>query len=84
MRIAGQRISPPYARLLARVVADAGYGDTATKLTDAIEVQAIEPALTIADYDAIVASLEINCPPGLAKLRRELVSEQMRWRLSGL
>ena len=83
VRIAGVRVSPSYARLLAELVAEAGYKGTATKLTDAIRLQALEPALTLDDHDAILASLE-TCPPGLAPLRRELLDEQLARRRMSL
>lgn len=80
MRIAGVRVSPQYVRLLAQIVADAGYDDTATTLTDAIGLQAVEAPLTVHDHEAILVALGTHCPSGLAKLRRELLEDQMRRR----
>jgi len=83
MRIAGVRVSPPYARLLAEIVEQAGYVDTANVLTDAIRLQAIEAPLTIEDHEAILEALGDNCPSGLARLRRQLLDDQMRRRRAG-
>jgi hypothetical protein len=80
VRIAGVRVGPQYVRLLAQMVADAGYGDTAKTLTDAIGLQAVEPPLTVDDREAILTALGTYCPTGLAKLRRELLEDQMRRR----
>ncbi len=83
MRIAGVRVGPPSVRLLAEMLEDGGYGETATKLTEAIRLQVVEPPLTLADYDAILIALGDNCPTGLAKLRRELLEYDRRRRLAG-
>jgi hypothetical protein len=80
MRIAGVRVSPPNVRLLAQILEDAGHGDTAQKLADAIELQVFEAPLTLADHEAILTSLGTHCPTGLAKLRRELLEDDRRRR----
>jgi hypothetical protein len=61
MRIAGVRVSPPNVRLLAQILEDAGYDDTAQKLADAIRLQALEAPLSVVDYEAILTSLGIYC-----------------------
>jgi hypothetical protein len=62
------------------MVADSGYDDTAKTLADAIGLQAVEPPLTVDDHEAILTALGTYCPTGLAKLRRELLEDQMRRR----
>ncbi len=85
MRIGGVRLSVQHVRLLAQIVEDAGFDDTARALADGIKVQAMHAPLTIADHEAILAALEGNCPSGLAKLRRELLEQQvLRQRREGL
>jgi len=84
MRIAGVRVGPSFVRLLAQMLEDAGYEATATKLTDGIRLQAFEPALTLEDHDAILAALGDSCPTGLARLRRELLDEQLLRRRLGM
>ena len=63
---------------------DSGYAETATKLTDGIALRTLEPALTLEDHDAILAALGESCPPGLARLRRQLLEELTRRRQLGL
>jgi hypothetical protein len=85
MRIGGVRVSVQYVRLLAQIVEDAGFDDTAQALADAIRLQAMHAPLTIDDHEAILTALDGNCPSGLAKLRRALLEEQvMRRRREGL
>jgi len=84
MRIAGVRVSPPYVRLLAQLLEETGSAATAATLEEAIRVQALEPALTLEDHDAILVALGSNCPSGLARLRRELLDEQLARRRMGL
>ncbi len=85
MRIGGVRLSVQHVRLLAQIVEDAGFDDTAQALADGIRVQAMHAPLTIADHEAILAALDANCPSGLAKLRRELLEQQvLRQRREGL
>jgi hypothetical protein len=79
MRIAGVRVGAPSVVLLVQILEDAGFPDTATTLTNAMNVQALEPALTVQDHEAMLAALGTYCPTGLARLRRELL-EQDRWR----
>jgi hypothetical protein len=83
MRIAGVRVSPPSVRLLAQILEDAGYGDTARTLMEAIRLQVVEPALTLRDHEAMLDALGDHCPTGLARLRRELLDDDMRRRLAG-
>ena len=83
MRIAGVRVGPPSVRLLAEMLEDGGYGETAMKLNEAIRLQVVEPLLTLADYDAILIALGDNCPTALARLRRELLEYDRRRRLAG-
>jgi hypothetical protein len=81
MRIAGLRIDPPVARLLAEIVRDAGFEDTAARLEQAIELRvATEAPLTWADHEAMLVALGDNCPTSLSRLRRELLEEQRRLR----
>ena len=84
MRIAGLRVSPASVRLLAQMLDDAGYPATASTLRQGIELQAIEPALTLEDYEAMLLALGDNCPTSLARLRRELLEDDRRRRLSGM
>lgn len=78
MRIAGVRVDPKYVRLLAEIVADAGYDRTAAALTEAIGLQVSEPPLTVADHEAILAALGKHCPGGLNRLRTELHEDHLR------
>ena len=81
MRIVGLRISTPMARLLTEILAEAGFGETAGKVAQAIELQVTtEAPLTLADHEAILAALGGRCPPELGRLRRELLEEQRRLR----
>jgi hypothetical protein len=50
MRIAGVRVSPPSALLLAQILEDAGYAETAATLREGIKLQVLEPALTLEDH----------------------------------
>jgi uncharacterized protein with von Willebrand factor type A (vWA) domain len=83
MRIAGVRVGPPAVRLLAQILDDAGYEETARTLTEAIALAVVEPALTLADHEAILTALGDDCPTSLAKLRRELLDGQARRRRAG-
>jgi hypothetical protein len=81
MRIAGLRIGAPIARLLVQILEEAGFVDTAGKISQAIELQVTSEApLTLADHEAILIALGDRCPPELARLRRELLEEQRRLR----
>jgi len=81
MRIVGLRIGAPVARLLARILDDAGFAETAGKISQAIELQVTtEAPLTLADHEAILSALGDRCPPELARLRRELLEDQRRAR----
>jgi len=81
MRIVGLRIGAPIARLLAEILDEAGFVDTAGKISEAIELQVTtEAPLTLADHEAILVALGDRCPPELARLRRELLEEQRRIR----
>ncbi len=82
MRIVGLRIAAPIARLLTQVLEEAGFADTAGKVSQAIELQVTtEAPLTAADHEVILVALGRRCPPELARLRRELLDEQRRRRL---
>ncbi len=73
MRIAGIRISPQYARLLVEILARDGFEGTAARLAQAIDLQVTtEAPLTAADYEAVRAALQGDCPAGLRRLRTEL------------
>jgi hypothetical protein len=81
MRIAGLRLGAPVARLLAEIVRDAGFADTAARLEQAIELRVtVEAPLTWADHEAILVALGDECPSSLSRLRRELLDEQRRAR----
>lgn len=83
MRIAGVRVSPPSVRVLAQILEDAGYSQTAAVLEDGIRLQVLEPALTLEDHQAMLFALGDHCPTGLTRLRRELLEDDMRRRLAG-
>jgi hypothetical protein len=77
VRIAGIRISPQYARLLVDVLAREGFDDTAARLAQAIDLQVTtEAPLTAADYEAVRAALQSDCPAGLRRLYTELDKDQ--------
>jgi hypothetical protein len=78
VRIAGVRVGAPSVVLLVQIVEDAGFRDTAARLANAMEMKALEPALTIEDHEAILAALGKYCPTGLARLRRELLEDKLR------
>ena len=81
MRIAGLRIDARVARLLVGLLGDAGYGDTAARIEQAIELRvATEAPLTVDDHEAILVALGNDCPVSLSRLRRELLEEQRRRR----
>ena len=81
MRIVGLRIGAPVARLLVDQLEDAGFGSTAGKIAEAIELQVTtEAPLTTADHEAILIALGSNCPASLSRLRRELLEERRRLR----
>jgi len=81
MRIVGLRIGAPVARLLVDLLEDAGFGSTAAKIAEAIELQVTtEAPLTTADHEAILIALGSDCPAGLSRLRRELLEERRRLR----
>jgi hypothetical protein len=84
MRIAGVRLEPSVARLLAETLEGAGFGDTAAKIVAAIGVVSVEAPLARADYEAILDVLDRNCPPTLYRLHRELLhDERYRRRVTG-
>jgi hypothetical protein len=77
VRIAGIRISPEYARLLAEILARDGFDGAAARLAQAIDLQVTtEAPLTAADYEAVRAALQGDCPAGLRRLRTELDKDQ--------
>jgi hypothetical protein len=84
MRIAGVRVGAPSVVLLVQILEDAGFPDTATTLANAMKMQALEPALTVEDHDAMLAALGTYCPSGLARLRRELLDDDLRRRRAAL
>jgi hypothetical protein len=83
MRIAGVRVSPPAVRLLTQILDDAGYPQTAATLRQGIALQVLEPALTLDDHQAMLLALGDHCPTSLARLRRELLEDDMQRRLAG-
>lgn len=83
MRIAGVRVSPESVRLLADILDGAGYPVTATTLREGIALQVVEPALTLEDHRAMLHALGDHCPTSLARLRRELLEDDMRRKLAG-
>jgi len=77
VRIAGIRLQPQVARLLAEILVDHGYPETAARVEHAIEVQVtLEAPLTAGDYAAILEPLGENCPSTLSRLRRGLLEDQ--------
>jgi hypothetical protein len=77
MRIAGIRLQPQAARLLAEILEDSGFPETSARITQAIELQVtVEAPLTSADYAAILEALGANCPSTLSRLRRRLLEDQ--------
>jgi hypothetical protein len=78
------RVSAPFVPVLAEIVADAGFGDTASRLSEAMRLKAYEAPLTIEDHEAILTALGVYCPSGLESLRRELVDQQLKRRRLGL
>jgi hypothetical protein len=70
--------------LLVQILEDAGFRDTASTLANAMKVQALEPALTVEDHHAMLAALGTYCPSGLARLRRELLEQDLRRRRAAL
>jgi hypothetical protein len=81
MRVAGTRLQPAVARLLAEVLAREGQPSTSARITDAIERGVTtEAPLTPGDYDAILEALERECPSTLYGLRRRLVEDERRFR----
>ena len=77
MRIAGVRLQPPVARLLADILEGAGFGDTSAKITEAIRLKVtVEAPLTADDYRAVLDVLNRTCPPTLYRLHRKLLDDQ--------
>ena len=84
MRIAGVRLGAPVARLLTELLDGTGHAATAARIRDAIERGVtIEAPLTMADHDAILDTLERDCPPTLYRLRRELEEQRRLRRITG-
>ena len=84
MRIAGVRLTAPVARLLSDILEGEGHTATAAKIRDAIERGVtIEAPLTMADHDAILDTLERDCPPTLYRLRQELEEQRRLRRITG-
>jgi hypothetical protein len=80
MRIAGVRLEAPVARLLSEMLVREGYPETGRTIADALKRQTIEPPLTLADYEAVSAVLDHNCPATLYGLRTQLLEQQRRLR----
>lgn len=81
VRIARVRLGAPVARLLTELLDGTGHAATAARIRDAIERGVtIEAPLTMADHDAILDTLERDCPPTLYRHRRELLEERRRLR----
>ena len=77
MRIAGNRLDAPVARLLSELLRAEGFPATADKVADAIQRQiTTEAPLTLEDHEAILAALSRNCPATLYRLRERLLEEQ--------
>ena len=81
MRVAGIRLQPEVARLLAEILEGAGFRATAAKIVQAIELQVtVEAPLTATDYEAILEALGANCPPTLSRVRRQLLADERYFR----
>ena len=77
MRIVGIRLQPEVARLLAEILEQSGFPETAARIAKAIERKVtVEAPLTAADYDAILEALGTNCPTTLSSLRRQLLENR--------
>jgi hypothetical protein len=77
MRVAGIRLQPSVARLLAEMLEGDGFPDTAARIVDGIERKiTVEAPLTGADYGAIVETLNRTCPPTLYRLHRVLLEDE--------
>jgi hypothetical protein len=77
MRIAGDRLNAPVARLLSDILRAEGFPETADKVADAIRRRITgEAPLTLDDHEAILDALSRNCPSTLYRLRERLLEEQ--------
>ena len=77
MRIAGNRINAPVARLLSETLRAEGFPSTADKVADALKHQITgEVPLTLEDHEAILEALSRDCPATLYRLRERLLEEQ--------
>lgn len=77
VRIAGIRLQPEVARLLAEILEQEGFPETAATIAHAIELEVtVEAPLTAADYEAVLEALGENCPSTLSRLRRRLLADQ--------
>lgn len=74
MMLAGTPVREADVLELARLIRDAGVDDTAARLEDAYDLETKVLALTIADREAILRTLE-DPPEGLAELRGVLLAE---------
>ncbi len=74
MMLAGIPVADKGVLELARLLRDAGFDDTAARLEDAYDLETKVLALTIADREAILRTLE-DPPEGLAELRGVLLAE---------
>ena len=81
MRIAGVHLDAPVARLLSGILEGQGHPETAAKIADAIARRiTVEAPLAPADYDAITAALDRDCPAPLYRLHTQLLEYQRRVR----
>jgi hypothetical protein len=77
MRIAGNRLNAPVARLLVEILEAEGFPETADKVADAIRLRiTTEAPLTLDDHEAILEALSRHCPATLYRLREHLLEEQ--------
>ena len=77
MRLAGIRLQPEVARLLAEILEQSGFPETAARIAKAIELKVtVEAPLTAADYEAILEALGRDCPATLSPLRRQLLENR--------
>jgi hypothetical protein len=76
--IAGIPIHRGHALVLVRLLGRAGALDTAHRISKALEHDAHDVALQIADRDEVLGVL-VECPDGLLELRATLLQEAA-WR----
>ncbi len=77
MRIAGNRLDAPVARLLSETLRAEGFPSTADKVSAALEQRITgEAPLTLEDHEVILEVLNRHCPATLYRLRERLLEEQ--------